>query len=161
MTPTDTLRALQQRRRAWHNVEWTARTVIQAETLGTTRVYDLVGGVFAEQKYGPDFNVISLAQVADIDQAQAKYTLGIDFEDFQDFAMDPTQNLLVVFYQRVDELAHLECRTLSSQQVHPLAPLPLFPFPLDRDPSKRFSVQIADDVIALSFPEKTRLVLLN
>ncbi|KAJ7753586.1 hypothetical protein DFH07DRAFT_921278 [Mycena maculata] len=161
LTPTDTLHALHERRRAWYSLQWTSRTVIEAESLNTSRAYELVGGILAQQELRSDFCTISLAHIMDIDRAKTKHPIGIDLDDFQDFALDPSQNLLVVLYQPANEWARLECRTLSSHQAHPLAPAALFSFPLDRDPALALSIQIADDVIALSFPDNNRLIILN
>ncbi|KAJ7450078.1 hypothetical protein B0H11DRAFT_2078366 [Mycena galericulata] len=161
LTPSDTLRAIHQRRLAWHNLEYTSRTVVKVDSLETCRAYELVGGVFAQQEHGLDFCAISLAHIADMDEARTKHALAIDVEDFQDFAMDPTQDLVVFLYHVDAESANLECRTLASHQAHPLASLPLLSLPLARDPSMTLSIQIADDVVALSFPDQNRLLLWN
>ncbi|KAJ7450068.1 hypothetical protein B0H11DRAFT_2246992 [Mycena galericulata] len=163
LTPTDTLRALHQRRRAWYNLEWTSETVIEVESLHTCRSYELVGGMFALQEHGPDFCAIALPPVVNVGQAWVKSALSIEPVDFQDFAMDPTQDLLVVLYQASPGLAHLECLTLSSRQTHRLSPHPILSFSLDRDPFMWVSIQIADDVVALSFPDinLNRLILWN
>ncbi|KAJ7440295.1 hypothetical protein B0H11DRAFT_1750935 [Mycena galericulata] len=167
-TPTDTLRAIHQRRRAWNNLDWTSRTTIGAESLEVCRAYELVGGIFAQQEQGPHFCAISLADVDVVDvgpdKARVKHPLRIDPAwQFHDFAMDPTQDLLAVLYQPAPDIARLECRTLSSHHAHPLAPWPLFTFPLHFDPEMALSIQIADDVIALSFPDPhhNRFILWN
>ncbi|KAJ7800519.1 hypothetical protein B0H14DRAFT_2616103 [Mycena olivaceomarginata] len=114
----------------------------------------LVAGLFVQQEQGPDFLAISLARIVDEPQT-ARYTYSIDrnLQSFEDFVIDPTQDLIVRFYTPPGELAYLECRTLSSQEPHPLAKTDVLAFSLDRDPIGIFSIQIADDIIGIFFLE--------
>ncbi|KAJ7330345.1 hypothetical protein DFH08DRAFT_1022525 [Mycena albidolilacea] len=154
LTRAETLQVLYKKRRAWKNLEWTSKTVVEFEPLVFCRAYELVAGLFVQQEQGPDFLAISLPQIVDEPQT-ARYTYSIDrnLQSFEDFAIDPTQDLIVRFYRPPGELAYLECRTLSSQEPHPLAKTDVLAFSLDRDPIGIFSIQVADDIIGIFFLE--------
>lgn len=96
-----------------------------------------------------------------MDKAKVKHAIGIHTEDLLDFAIDPTQDLLVILYQPANDSAHLECRSFSSHRAHPLAALPLLLFPLEAGPAPRLSIHIADDIVAISFPCLMQLLLFN
>jgi hypothetical protein len=154
LTRAETLQVLYKKRRAWEDLEWTSKTVVEFEPLVFCRAYELVAGLFVQQEQGPDFLAISLARIVDEPQT-ARYTYSIDrnLQSFEDFAIDPTQDLIVRFYTPPGKLAYLECRTLSSQEPHPLAKTDVLAFSLDRDPIGIFSIQIADDIIGIFFLE--------
>ncbi|KAJ7018350.1 hypothetical protein C8F04DRAFT_392359 [Mycena alexandri] len=157
-----TLEILRERRRAWRNVQWKSTTVAEIESLHFCRAYELVGGIFAQQQTGPDFVTLSLSRIVeDAESAWSAYPFGINPLDFQDFAIDPTLDLLVIVYVSPHDLAHVECRTLSTQQVHPLAALPCLVFPHPRDPGMVLSIGIANDVVGLFFPEPAKRILFN
>ncbi|KAJ6455278.1 hypothetical protein C8R47DRAFT_1060832 [Mycena vitilis] len=162
-THAETLEALNNKRRAWKNLEWTSKTVIEIESLTSCRAYELAGGVFAQQQHGRDFLAISLSRVADEpENARVTHDIGIDPNDFQDFAIDPTQDLMVFLYVPLGgELAHLELRTMSSHEPHPRAARPQLEFSLERDPTMSLSIQIVDDVLGLFSPEPEALILLK
>ncbi|KAJ7457493.1 hypothetical protein FB451DRAFT_1275035 [Mycena latifolia] len=163
LTPAETLGALQVRRRAWQNMEWTSQNVVQIESLLTCRAFELVAGFFSQQTVGPNFCTIALPLLPSVQVAGGAWTtstFGIDPVDFQDFAIDPTQDLVAILHTP-GEVAHLECRTISALVPHPLAALPVVTFPLPHDPLMALSIQIADDVIALFFPEVFRLFIFN
>ncbi|KAJ7629178.1 hypothetical protein DFH06DRAFT_722166 [Mycena polygramma] len=162
-THAETLEALNNQRRAWKNLEWTSKTVIEIESLTSCRAYELAGGVFAQQQHGRDFLAISLSRlVDDPENARVTHDIGIDPHDFQDFAIDPTQDLMVFLYvPLLGELAHLELRTMSSHEPHPRATHPHLEFSLERDPSMSLSIQIVDEVLGLFFPESEGLILFN
>ncbi|KAJ7330358.1 hypothetical protein DFH08DRAFT_882454, partial [Mycena albidolilacea] len=154
LTCTETLEALYQKRTAWKNLEWTSKTVVKYESLNVCRAYDLVGGLFTQQQRGPDFLAISLPRIVDEPQAaRDTYSMGTKLQNFEDFAIDPTQDLIVRFYTPPGELAYLECHTISSKEPHPLAKNALLAFSLARDPIGVFSIQVADDIIGIFFPE--------
>ncbi|KAF7330170.1 F-box domain-containing protein [Mycena venus] len=159
----EALRALDARRRAWQNLEWTSKTVVEIESLTTCRAYELVGGMFAEQlrQQGPDFLAISLPRVVG-DPENARVTHGIEsLEDFRDFMIDPTQDLIVRLYMPVGQSAYLECRTISSEDLHPLAACPVLTFSLTRDPTNMLSIQIVDNMIGVFFPRPYGLSIFN
>ncbi|KAJ7860249.1 hypothetical protein B0H14DRAFT_2506427 [Mycena olivaceomarginata] len=150
LTHTETLEALYQKRTAWKNLEWTSKTVIEIEPLISCLAYELVAGLFVQQENGPDFLAISLPRIVDEPQtARYTYSIGPTLQSFEDFAIDPTQDLIVRFHRLPDDLAYLECRTLSSQESHPLAKTDVLEFSLNRDPIGEFSIHVADDIIAI------------
>jgi hypothetical protein len=154
LTHTETLEALYQKRTAWKNLEWTSKAVIEIEPLISCLAYELVAGLFVQQENGPDFLAISLPRIVDEPQtARYTYSIGPTLQSFEDFAIDPTQDLIVRFHRLPDDLAYLECRTLSSQESHPLAKTDVLEFSLNRDPIGEFSIHVADDIIAIFFAE--------
>ncbi|KAJ7127882.1 hypothetical protein C8R44DRAFT_778953 [Mycena epipterygia] len=164
LTPAETLAALHERRRAWKNMQWTTQNIVPIESLMTCHAYELAGGVFAQQTHGPDFMSVSLPSILQApDKATATHTIAINPDHFEDFAIDPSQDLLAILHQPPTGDAHLECRTLSSCGPHPLAPIGLLSFALDRDPiiPRTLTIQIVDDIIAVFFPKPIQLVLFN
>ncbi|KAJ7605372.1 hypothetical protein DFH06DRAFT_1385184 [Mycena polygramma] len=170
-THAETLEALSNQRRAWKNLEWTSKTVIEIDSLISCRAYELAGGVFAQQQQGRHFLTISLSCLAnDPENARVTHEIGIDPHDFQDFAIDPTKgarrpswrDLMVFLYvPLLGELAHLELLTIWSHEPHPRATHPHLEFSLERDPSMSLSIQIVDDVLGLFFPDPEALILFN
>ncbi|KAJ6535113.1 hypothetical protein B0H19DRAFT_438309 [Mycena capillaripes] len=162
LTHTDTLEALFKLHCAWKTLAWTSKTVVKIESLAICRAYELVAGIFAQQQQGPDFLAVSLSSIVD-DPKHARLThdIGIDPQDFQDFAIDPTQDLMAFMYVPPGELAHLELRTMSSHEPHPLATHPHLLFTLDRDPTMSLSIQIVDDIIGMFFPEPLGVIIFN
>jgi hypothetical protein len=85
-----------------------------------------------------------------------------------DFAIDPTQDLVVFLHKYPDEVGNFDCRSLSTFQPHPLACSPRLSFDLRDSNFRRIFLQIADDVIGLLFRTSgeltagaLRLVLFN
>ncbi|KAJ7666832.1 hypothetical protein DFH06DRAFT_1184855 [Mycena polygramma] len=153
LTCAETLEALRERRRAWKDLEWTSKTVVEIQSLLSCRAYELVGGVFAQQHEGPEFHVISLSDIVDDTRsANVTRTMGPDLHDFQDFTIDPTQDLVVFLFVARGGLARLEARTISGRQPHPLAASPFMDFMVERSPQIPVTIQIADDVIGIFLP---------
>ncbi|KAJ7782659.1 hypothetical protein B0H16DRAFT_1357026 [Mycena metata] len=162
LTRAETLEMLRERRRAWRNMEWKSTTVAEIESLQVCRAYELVSGIFAQQQTGPEFVALSLSRIVqDAESARSDYPFGIDPLDFQDFAVDPTLDLLVIVYVLQGDLAHVECRTLSTKQVHPLAAHSSIVFPHPHDPGMLLSIGIADDIVAVFFLDPAELILYN
>ncbi|KAJ7872386.1 hypothetical protein B0H13DRAFT_2280271 [Mycena leptocephala] len=93
LTCPEALKALRDRRRAWRNLEWTSKTVVQIKHFDSC-AYELVGSVFAQQSPGPDFLSISLSRLVDEpENAKNIRSIGFDIQDFQDFRIDPSQDL--------------------------------------------------------------------
>jgi hypothetical protein len=162
LTHAETLKALHDRRRAWRNLEWSSKTVVEIEPLDSCRAYELVGGFFALQPQGPDFLTISLyGIVEDPENARDTHDIGIDPQDLQDFAIDPTQDLIALVHAPPGVHAYLELRTISSQEPHPLASHPVLSFYLVRNPFFTISIQIVDNVVGMFFTEQLGLVLFN
>jgi hypothetical protein len=160
-TCAEALKALRDRRRAWRNLEWTSKTVVQIEAFGSC-AYDLVGSVFAQQPPGPNFLSISLSRLVDEPKnARSIRSVGLDLQDFQDFRFDPSQDLLAFLFLPPVGLSYLELRTLSSQQPHPLAAHPHLTFPTYSDLGMTDSFQIVDDIICMFSLHSYYLVLVN
>ncbi|KAJ6535127.1 hypothetical protein B0H19DRAFT_1185045 [Mycena capillaripes] len=161
LTSPENLAALYEYRRAWKSVQYKSKCTV-ASDLRSCRAYELVGGVFAQQQ-GPSFLAISLAKILD-DPENAKISHDIetpDEHDFQDFAIDPTQDLMAFLFLAPGERARLHFRTILSHQPHPLAAIPCSLFTLDRNPRMTLSIQIVDDVIGIFILDPIGLVLYN
>ncbi|KAJ7110772.1 hypothetical protein C8R43DRAFT_1041797 [Mycena crocata] len=161
-TSAEKLEALRNGRYAWHTGKWSSSNFLNVD-LYACRAYELAGGVLAHQQAeGRSFHTVSLPSVpTDAEELGAICDIGIALEDFQDFAIDPTQDLLAILYEAPNDLAHLEFRALSSQEHHPLAPVPIFVLSLGHDPNMLLSLHIADDVIAMFFHAPRRLIIYN
>ncbi|KAJ6554410.1 hypothetical protein B0H19DRAFT_1071811 [Mycena capillaripes] len=163
LTCGETLGMLHEYRRAWRNMTWRAKTVLDIEPISRWPTLALVGAVFAELK-GADFRAISLSRIVhDAENATTSHKLGIDLEGFQDFVIDPTQDLVAFAYlpDTGRRRAVLELRTLSAHQPHPLALEPQMAFPLDYE-SEGLAIQVVDDIMALVMHvEPMRLDILN
>ncbi|KAJ6452892.1 hypothetical protein C8R47DRAFT_263040 [Mycena vitilis] len=153
LTYAETLEALCKRRRAWKDLEWTYKTVVEIRSLMSCRAYELVAGVFAQQHMGPEFHVISLSDLVDDPRSvNVTRTMGPDLHDFQDFTIDPTQDLVVFLFVARGGLARLEARTISARQPHPLAASPFMDFMVEHSPQLPVTIQVADDVIGIFLP---------
>ncbi|KAJ6549668.1 hypothetical protein B0H19DRAFT_1236962 [Mycena capillaripes] len=118
---------------------------------GMRQPFDLSRGVFA-QLQGQDFLVTSLSHIVnDAENATVSHRIGVNPSDFQDFAIDPTQDLGVSSYLAPGGVAHLEPRAISTHQPHSLATQPVLSFPLYE--SEAIATQIVDDVIAMGLNE--------
>ncbi|KAJ7644859.1 hypothetical protein FB45DRAFT_898842 [Roridomyces roridus] len=153
----DKLQALVKRRRTWQTLQWRSETVVDVASLHNCFAYDLVGGVFALQGRSPDFSTLSLPHLG-ANAHFARHPLGIELEKFEDFAMDPTQDLFVALYYPGSGLASLVFRTLSSHEPHPCAGESKITFPVEGLPQ---AIRLADDVIGVSFVQPGRLQLWN
>ncbi|KAJ7102816.1 hypothetical protein C8R44DRAFT_808586 [Mycena epipterygia] len=158
LTTAEKLEALHDHRRSWQNINWKSSAVVEIEAMDTCRAYELAGGVFAQQEAGANFHQW-LPYTSK--QVNIHDVMRIAPQDFQDFAMDPSQDLLAMLYQRPDELAHLEFRSMSLLEPHLLATLPVFSFDLEYDPYMLLSIHLAYDVIAVFFAEPARLIIFN
>ncbi|KAJ7620322.1 hypothetical protein FB45DRAFT_929968 [Roridomyces roridus] len=155
---SDKSRALDERRRAWANLAWTSQTVVGMPRLSSCRAFELRSGILAIQYRGPDFSTLPL-QDLDSDAPVHTHDLGIDMEQFEDFTIDPPQDLLVVFLHSAPGQAGLVFETLSDHQPHPLARCPTITFPAGNIRPVLSSIQIADDVIGASVFKEGRFSL--
>ncbi|KAJ7607788.1 hypothetical protein DFH06DRAFT_1066517 [Mycena polygramma] len=156
----ETLEALRERRRAWKDLEWTSKTVVEIQSLLSCRAYELVGGFFAQQHEGPEFRVISLSDIVDNPlSAKVTRTIGLDLHDFQDFTIDPTQDLVALLFVARGGLGRLEARSISERQPHPLASSPFMHFMVDRSPQLPVTIQVADDVIGIFLPRLGHFII--
>ncbi|KAJ7203782.1 hypothetical protein GGX14DRAFT_501344 [Mycena pura] len=143
--PVEELQALLRRRRAWATLDWSVRTNFPIIEL--PRAYELVGGVFAQHNTWPqsDFTAIRLPSAGRAATITAHENVGVESLDF---AMDPTQDL-VVFLHKTGETGIFNVRALSTLQPHPLAASPTLSFDLRDDQLLRIFLQVADDVVGL------------
>ncbi|KAJ7666632.1 hypothetical protein DFH06DRAFT_1184348 [Mycena polygramma] len=163
LSPMEKLQKLYRWRRAWENIDWTSRTVLPIGP--DPRAYELVGGVFALQNTWPesDFTTMQLPSAESGARISTAPNVGVASLDF---AMDPTQDLVVFLHQYPEEVGNFECRTLSTLQPHPLALTPRLSFALRDDHFRRIFLQVADDIVGLLFRTSSesgflRLVLFN
>ncbi|KAJ7123814.1 hypothetical protein C8R43DRAFT_41361 [Mycena crocata] len=153
-SPLENLEGLRRWRRAWRSLDWTSRTVVQIDEL--PRAYELVGGVFAQQNTWPesDFTTIRLPTAQCPEEILTTQNIGVESLDF---AMDPTQDLVVFLHKEPnDEVGHFECRAMSSLAPHPLAVAPRLSFDLRDNSFRRIFLQVADDVVGLLFRTSQR-----
>ncbi|KAJ7667390.1 hypothetical protein B0H17DRAFT_253624 [Mycena rosella] len=148
LSSLEKLEYLHKWRRAWQDMNWTSRTdfVINEHP----RAYELVGGVFAQQNTWPesDFTAIRLPSSQRSGEITATQNIGVESLDF---AMDPTQDLVVFLHRGADETGNFDCRAMSSLRPHPLASTPRLSFDLKDDNLRRIFLQVADDVVGLLF----------
>lgn len=171
--------ALKDRQQAWRNLEW--KTIVDVDIQGPCTAYELVGGVFAKTN-GRDMFFAWLPSAK-----SPGYT--IHHEDvkmhLRDFAIDPTQDLIVLLeedYTYAIILTHypsliyqlsvfqydwsrnvrLHLRTMSTMERHPKAQSPELRFSIRHRINTAF-VQIASNVLAvfLTLGFQTRLILWN
>ncbi|KAJ7758892.1 hypothetical protein B0H14DRAFT_2975470 [Mycena olivaceomarginata] len=156
-TRAETLKALHQRRRAWLRLEWASRETFPVEQL--SRAYELVDGIFAQQTIGLDsesFSTLCLPSARD--PISTTMSVGDLNMEPRDFVLDPTQDLVAFVSERPENVANIECRTLS-MKPHPLAGIPVVSFPVDNFGTGYLFLDLADDVISLFFDQ--HVVLLN
>ncbi|KAJ7472142.1 hypothetical protein FB451DRAFT_1252002 [Mycena latifolia] len=152
------LGALHERRRAWFGLNWTSKTVVPIDS--SSGAYELVNGVFAQQNSPLEsFTTISLPSARDpVPKMASTSDIGVPFRDF---VIDPTQDLVAFVYERPNDSANVDCRTLSSLKPHPLAAAPVLSFPVEDFSLGYLLVELAGDVIGLFFGRSGRVVLLN
>ncbi|KAJ7242365.1 hypothetical protein B0H12DRAFT_1132465 [Mycena haematopus] len=159
--PGQKMENLHRWRRAWRHLDWTSRTIVQIDS--NPRAYELVGGVFAQQNTWPesDFTAIQLPTTERNTQISSSGSIGVQSHDF---AMDPTQDLVVFLHQDPDETGNFELQSLSTLGPHPLAHSPRLSFAIRDDTFRSIFLQVAEDVIGLLFrtsDSMLRLVIFN
>ncbi|KAJ7472143.1 hypothetical protein FB451DRAFT_1252004 [Mycena latifolia] len=162
LSPVEKQENLDQWRDAWQTISWKSRREFAIHA--HPRAYELVGGVFAQQNTWPqsDFTAIHLPSSQLGSQITSTPNIGIESLDF---AMDPTQDL-VIFLHRGDGTGDFDCRAMSSLQPHPRASMPRLSFDLKNDNLRRIFLQVADDIVGLLFhtshaENSLRIVLFN
>ncbi|KAJ7203784.1 hypothetical protein GGX14DRAFT_369194 [Mycena pura] len=155
LTPTETLEALYERRRAWLGLNWSSRTVLRLEP--GFRAYDLVGGVFG-QLWDTSFAASWLPSARDPTTRTSTTVLGFRPKDF---VMDPSQDLVAFVYESAVNDVSVDCRSLSSLKPHPLAAHRVLTFSVGTFLLSFLTVDLADDIISLFFDHSGRIVLLN
>ncbi|KAJ6463723.1 hypothetical protein C8R47DRAFT_1157253 [Mycena vitilis] len=79
--------------------------------------------------------------------------------DPRDFVLDPTQDLVAFVYEHTEDVARVDCRSLSTLQPHPLADTPALSFPVTSFATGLLLVDLAEDVISLYLDQS--LVIVN
>jgi hypothetical protein len=118
-----------------------------------------VDGIFAQQTIGLDsesFSTLCLPSARD--PISTTMSVGDLNMEPRDFVLDPTQDLVAFVSERPENVANIECRTLS-MKPHPLAAIPVVSFPVDNFGTGYLFLDLADDVISLFFDQ--HVVLLN
>ncbi|KAJ6541983.1 hypothetical protein DFH09DRAFT_1041364 [Mycena vulgaris] len=161
LSPVEKLENLHKWRRTWQTIAWTSRTEVPINA--HPRAYELVGGVFAQQNTWPesDFTAIRLPSSRCEGETMSTQNIGIESLDF---AMDPTQDLVVFLHEGPGGVGNFDCRAMSSLQPHPRAPTPTLSFDLRDEILRRIFLQVADDVVGLLFRTSEtdlRVVLFN
>ncbi|KAF7333518.1 F-box domain-containing protein [Mycena venus] len=157
-TPVERLKALYERRRAWLTLDWASRESFPVEA--SSRAYELVDGVFAQQTIGVNSESFSALWLPSARDSSARVTSIGDLDmDPRDFVLDPTQDLVAFVSEHPEDVAHIECRTLTTLQPHPLAAAPILSFSVINFAAGYLLVDLADDVISLFFDQ--HVILLN
>ncbi|KAK7007372.1 F-box domain-containing protein [Favolaschia claudopus] len=155
------LQALQASRHAWRNLKWRSKlgrkpaygyNLIQR--LSICHAWELAGGLFVQQKGGTK-DLLSVVfssghggdpRVTAVEKIRANELR----EDLRDIAIDPTQDLIVRFYASFRQGAVLVCRTISTEEYHPLASNPALELGSYRHPFRGLSMQLAGDVTKIA-----------
>ncbi|KAH7886541.1 hypothetical protein F5I97DRAFT_1966709 [Phlebopus sp. FC_14] len=181
---TDRLNRLRQLRHSWLNLTWRSAFLVPIQ--GACYAYEFVGGIFCKTSHAQafrwgsrQFNATWLPSSAaprreknGVKRVTAK---SLTREDLgvptRDFAIDPSQDLIVLFKGREDNAqpvadpapVELHVRTISTNKVHPDAKEPVLETTDPVSVSSAF-IQIADDIVGMLFytePERPRLTLWN
>ncbi|KAJ7617306.1 hypothetical protein FB45DRAFT_933863 [Roridomyces roridus] len=134
MSMADKLQALAKHRRAWQELDWTSKTEFD---LPSSREHELVAGIFAfREDFGPP--------LIDVDPGTLETVT---------LAMDPTQDLLAVVYSPApgSDSFTLILRSLSAENPHPMARHPTITIEADNVVLGPRTIQIAHDVVGISF----------
>ncbi|TFK62395.1 hypothetical protein BDN72DRAFT_827503 [Pluteus cervinus] len=145
LSPAERLKSLREQRLNWDNLRWLEQGSV--EISGSCQAYELVGGIFARLTNFQDFFSVSLPSVKTEGQVVHRSDIGFRARDF---AMDPTQDLIIFLEDRSLALPsmQLQIRTFSTHQPHPEATSPVIPI------SGRFdsgALQIAGDLVAVFY----------
>ncbi|KAI9566656.1 hypothetical protein HD554DRAFT_2323027 [Boletus coccyginus] len=167
LTTSDRLARLRELRKAWSTLSWTRCVTVPMP--GPCCAYELVGGVFCKTRptAGEGINVLGsrimsltwLPGTHDQGRTDVRDDLGIPTRDL---AMDPSQDLMVLFkagedagagLPMVDEVSgmlELHIRTMSTDEAHPEARVPVLCAPMLYSITS-LSVQIVDDVVGMMY----------
>ncbi|TFL04471.1 hypothetical protein BDV98DRAFT_318220 [Pterulicium gracile] len=125
------LQCLREREHAWRTLKWRGKRSFDLPAPGS--VYEFVGGYYGngrddDRKLTGSLSFFQLPTHG-IDMTQQTWTHPFPEVTIIDFTMDPAQDLLVIVSLAPPESKHIyqmHLRTLSSNQPHPKAPLPIF-----------------------------------
>ncbi|KAJ6510806.1 hypothetical protein C8R45DRAFT_965224 [Mycena sanguinolenta] len=157
-TAVERLEALYRRRRAWMSLDWTDRATFTVES--SSRAYELVDGVFAQQTIGLDSESFSAIWLPSARDPETKTISMGDIDlDPRDFVLDPTLDFVAFVSESPQDVANVQCRTLSTLSPHPLAAGPLLSFPARNLTVGYLLLDLADDIISMFFNQ--HVLLLN
>ncbi|TFK35933.1 hypothetical protein BDQ12DRAFT_687415 [Crucibulum laeve] len=154
LTPSDRLKLLYARRQAWASLKLKKKSTVIVN--GPCNAYELVAGVFAKSS-GRNLFVARLPNSND-DGETFQHDLEVRIRDF---AIDPTQDLLVLMEDEAGLISFtqarhvkLHLRTLSANKPHPAAAISILEFDIKPEVSLGNSIlteflQLADDVLAV------------
>ncbi|KAJ7055886.1 hypothetical protein C8F01DRAFT_1158061 [Mycena amicta] len=152
LTPKECLTRLHARRNAWRELKWSSKSVVGTLSLEGCRAYELGGGVFALQENSVTFDMLPLARLTEVDdpnEAIVTSSLHVPMRAFEDFAIDPGQDLLAVFYLPSDE-GILALRRLSTPETaHPSAQVQEISFGCSLALTTVLATQIVDDIVTV------------
>ncbi|EKM77357.1 hypothetical protein AGABI1DRAFT_130443 [Agaricus bisporus var. burnettii JB137-S8] len=132
---------LRDREQAWSDLRWKARHTLRLPPTGS--VYEFVGGIYGngredDNRVTDSISFLELPTAScDPTRALRTWTHATNDVTIIDFTMDPSQDLLVlVAVAPLDSkfIYNLHLRTISTNEPHPRAPLPIL-YCLDRHPS--------------------------
>ncbi|KAF7340857.1 hypothetical protein MSAN_02115200 [Mycena sanguinolenta] len=157
-TAMERLEALYQRRRAWLSLDWADRATFVVES--SSRAYELVDAIFAQQTVGRDSESFSTIWLPSARDPEGKtVSMGEIDLDPRDFVLDPTQDFVAFVSENPQDVAHVQCRTLSTLSPHPLAAASLLSFPARHLTVGYLLLDLADDIISMFFDQ--HILLLN
>ncbi|KAF9222211.1 hypothetical protein BS17DRAFT_736128 [Gyrodon lividus] len=169
------LSRLRSLRRSWSTLSWTSKVTVPMP--GACYAYELVGGIFCKtqnaqhQPHGSrQLSATWLPPSDGPGHVLVREDIGVPTRDF---AMDPSQDLMVLFRGSEDfglplvvvvpGTLELYIRTISTNQVHPEARVPVLSTPVLFPVTSAF-IQIVDDVIGMLYcvdPAKPRITIWN
>ncbi|KAJ7614965.1 hypothetical protein FB45DRAFT_936533 [Roridomyces roridus] len=157
MPAADKLQALAKYRRAWQTLDWTSKRVVDLPASGRARA--LVAGIFALQEDLSNIYTLSLQESPR--PCYTKHALDLKPGAKVRWTMDPTQDLLAVFY-RSEQALTLALRTLSTNQPHPMACRPTISITVDAlAEDEPVTIHIADDVVGVAFRNPGSICIWN
>ncbi|KAJ7242366.1 hypothetical protein B0H12DRAFT_1132473 [Mycena haematopus] len=157
-TPVEKLETLYQQRRAWLSLDWAARETFDIQS--SSRAYELVDGIFAQQAVGLNSASFSTIWLPSARNPEAKTISTDDIDlDSRDFVLDPTQDFVAFVSEHPEDVANIQCRSLSTLGPHPLAAIPSLSLPVRHFIVGYLLLDLADDIISMFFDQ--HVLLLN
>ncbi|KAJ7048897.1 hypothetical protein C8F01DRAFT_1239149 [Mycena amicta] len=165
LTPAECLTRLHARRNAWRGLKWSSKSVVGTLSLEDCRAYELGGGVFALQENSVTFDMLPLARLTEVDdpnEAIVTGSLHVPMTAFEDFAIDPGQDLLAVLYIASENEGILALRRLSEPETaHPSAPVQEISFSCSLADTTVLAMQILDGIVTVHLHSASRLMVFD